>query len=119
MANKSLYERLLSAQCHISCTGSRIYNLMRMVGQGEIKAENALLQMVEDYKINRDNIEELREISRDVDAMERLQIDKVIAPFVGELRAMKGKPKNVAMRMSEAVMTAIMKQHDLIKAEGK
>ena len=45
-----------------SCSAVRIYNLIREVGRGELSADNALHQLVEDYhdlRILRDDIRHL------------------------------------------------------------
>lgn len=39
----------LKISCHASTSAVRIYNLIRAVGHGELTADNALHQMIEEY----------------------------------------------------------------------
>ena len=42
-------DECLKISCHASTSAVRIYNLIRAVGRGELTADNALHQMVEEY----------------------------------------------------------------------
>lgn len=48
-------DECLKISCHASTSAVRIYNLIREVGHGELTADNALHQMIEDYR----NLKEL------------------------------------------------------------
>lgn len=52
----------LKCASQIECVAVRIYNLIREVGYGNISADNALHQMVEDYK-------RLKDIANDVSGL--------------------------------------------------
>ena len=82
---KSLIQRMLDVQSHISCVGVRIYNFCHMVGNGEISAERALLSMVQDYKQNREHLQELRAINDDLEKFEE-KLSEKLYPVVAELR---------------------------------
>ena len=47
-------DKCLKCASQIHCVAVRIYNLIREVGHGELSADNALHQMVEDYKVLKD-----------------------------------------------------------------
>lgn len=99
---KSLIQRLLDAECHISCVGVRIYNFCNMVGNGEISAERAMLSLVQDYKQNGDHLEELRGINDDLEKLEETLTSK-LAPVVRELRA-SAKNEKLAGLICEALV---------------
>lgn len=40
----------MSLSCMTSCVASHIYDLIKDVGRGELTADNALHQMIEEYK---------------------------------------------------------------------
>ena len=42
-------DECLKISCHASTSAVRIYNLIRDVGRGELTADNALHQMIEEY----------------------------------------------------------------------
>jgi len=47
--NVDIVDECLKLECEASCTAVRIYNIIREVGRGELTADNALHQLVEDY----------------------------------------------------------------------
>ena len=47
-------DKCLKYASQIQCVAVRIYNLIREVGHGKLSADNALHQMVEDYKVLKD-----------------------------------------------------------------
>lgn len=47
--NNDIVDELQKYACLASCSAVRIYNLIRDVGRGELTADNALHQLVEDY----------------------------------------------------------------------
>ena len=47
--NDDIVDKLLKYASHASCAAVRIYNIIRAVGRGELTADNALHQLVEDY----------------------------------------------------------------------
>ena len=47
--NDDIVNKLHKYACHTSCAAIRIYNIIREVGRGELTADNALHQLVEDY----------------------------------------------------------------------
>jgi len=49
MKNRDLFDACLSLSSRVSCSAVRIYNIIRGVGRGELTADNALHQLVEDY----------------------------------------------------------------------
>ena len=49
MNRKDIVDECLSLSSKASCTAVRIYNIIREVGRGELTADNALHQLVEDY----------------------------------------------------------------------
>ena len=49
LPGEGLVDRVLSAIGKVQSTKVRIYNMIRMVGRGELTADNALHQLVEDY----------------------------------------------------------------------
>ena len=50
MANKvDIVDECLKLGSQACCTAVRIYNIIREVGRGELTADNALHQLVEDY----------------------------------------------------------------------
>ena len=49
MNEKDIVDECLSLASKASCTAVRIYNIIREVGRGELTADNALHQLVEDY----------------------------------------------------------------------
>ena len=50
MANEvDIVDECLKLGSQASCTAVRIYNIIREVGRGELTADNALHQLVEDY----------------------------------------------------------------------
>ena len=99
---KSLIQRLLDAQCHISCVGVRIYNFCNMVGNGKISAERALLSLVQDYKQNGDHLQELRGINDDLEKLEETLASK-LTPVVRELRTSANNEK-LAKMICEALV---------------
>lgn len=99
---KSLIQRLLDAQCHISCVGVRIYNFCNMVGNGEISAERALLSLVQDYKQNGDHMKELRGINDDLEKLEE-ELSGKLYPVVQKLRA-NDKTEELAGAICEALV---------------
>ena len=46
---KDRSDEILRLASRVDCTAVRIYNIIREVGRGEITADNALHQLVEDY----------------------------------------------------------------------
>lgn len=54
---------VLSSKAH--CSSVRIFNFIRAVGRGEMTADNALHQLVEDYRDLRDLGNEIVELSRE------------------------------------------------------
>ena len=54
MTNEGVVDTLLKLSGHAHCSAVRIYDLIREVGRGELTADNALHQLVEDYKNLRD-----------------------------------------------------------------
>lgn len=54
---------LNSCACTANTVASRIYNIIRSVGHGELTADNALHQLVEDYHTLGQLGEELLELS--------------------------------------------------------
>ena len=49
MSDHDLVDTCLDLACRVSCSAVRIYNMIRAVGLGELTADNALHQLVEDY----------------------------------------------------------------------
>ena len=49
LPGNGLVDRILSAIGRVQGTKVRIYNMIRMVGRGELTADNALHQLIEDY----------------------------------------------------------------------
>jgi len=49
MMAKDRSDEILRLASRVDCTAVRIYNIIREVGRGEITADNALHQLVEDY----------------------------------------------------------------------
>lgn len=47
--NEDIVDKLQRYANHASCAAVRIYNVIREVGRGELTADNALHQLVEDY----------------------------------------------------------------------
>ncbi len=47
--NDDIVDKLLKYAGHANCAAIRIYNIIREVGRGELTADNALHQLVEDY----------------------------------------------------------------------
>ncbi len=47
--NDDIVEKLYKYAGHASCAAVRIYNVIRAVGRGELTADNALHQLVEEY----------------------------------------------------------------------
>lgn len=48
----------------VSCSAVRIYNIIREVGRGDLTADNALHQLVEDYHDLRQLCEDIRDFSK-------------------------------------------------------
>lgn len=46
---KDRSDEILRLASRVDCSAVRIYNIIREVGRGEITADNALHQLVEDY----------------------------------------------------------------------
>ena len=46
---KDTFDTCLKLASHAHCSATRIYNIIRAVGRGELTADNALHQLVEDY----------------------------------------------------------------------
>lgn len=57
--NDVIVNDLYKYACSVSCAAVRIYNFIREVGRGELTADNALHQLVEDYR-------NLRSLSNDI-----------------------------------------------------
>ena len=57
-------ENLNKCACVASCIAVRMYNIIRDVGHGELTADNALHQLVEDMKNVRDLSDMLLELSK-------------------------------------------------------
>ena len=60
--NEDIVDTCLKLSTRAICTAVRIYNIIREVGRGELSADNALHQLVEDYhdlKILSDDIGQL------------------------------------------------------------
>ena len=49
MMAKDRSDEILRLASRVDCTAVRIYNIIREVGRGELTADNALHQLVEDY----------------------------------------------------------------------
>lgn len=56
-------DKLLSVSSRVACSAVRIYNIIREVGRGELSADNALHQLVEDYHDLRSISDELRALA--------------------------------------------------------
>lgn len=72
---ENIVDECLRLSGRASCTAVRIYNIIREVGRGELSADNALHQLVEDYH-------DLILLSRDIGAIaDRLEeeCEKTIA----------------------------------------
>ena len=50
MKQDDIVDTLLRLASNAHCAATRIYNIIREVGRGELTADNALHQLVEDYK---------------------------------------------------------------------
>lgn len=61
-------DNCLKYASQIQCTAVHIYNLIREVGHGKLSADNALHQMVEDYKILKDIAEGVSELADAIEA---------------------------------------------------
>ena len=59
-------EDLNRCACVASCISVRIYNIIRDVGRGDLTADNALHQLVEDMKNARDLSKRLLEMSESI-----------------------------------------------------
>lgn len=59
-------EELNKCACVASSAAVRIYNIIRKVGHGELTADNALHQLVEDMKNIRDLSTRLQEMSKSI-----------------------------------------------------
>ena len=59
-------EELNNLACAASCTSVRMYNIIRAVGRGELTADNALHQLVEDMKNVKDLSSKLLEMSKSI-----------------------------------------------------
>lgn len=57
--NDDIVNELYKYSGSVSCAAVRIYNFIREVGRGELTADNALHQLVEDYR-------NLRSLSNDI-----------------------------------------------------
>lgn len=51
--------KLLKCAGRVSTTAVRIYNIIRLVGEGELSADNALHRLIEDYKCLNDVANEI------------------------------------------------------------
>ena len=61
-------DKCLKCASQIHCVAVRIYNLIREVGCGKLSADNALHQMVEDYKVLKDIADEVSGIADAIEA---------------------------------------------------
>lgn len=59
-------ENLNKCACVASCIAVRMYNIIREVGNGELTADNALHQLIEDMKNARDLHDMLLELSESI-----------------------------------------------------
>ena len=109
--NVDIGDRLLSAHCRISVVGTRIYNLCRAVGRGEMSAERALLNLVQDYKENGDNLKELYGIYQDIKHLDET-ICRELAPIVRELRS-NSRTEKFATKICNALSNSGLKEVQL------
>lgn len=66
----------LSSKAH--CSSTRIYNIIRAVGRGELTADNALHQLVEDYHDLRQLGNDLIDLAKQIEHEEWKEAERVM-----------------------------------------